>query len=57
MTQAELSRRALRRIRPEHRRDVELLVGRITRRVERLIAEEAARDPRLTGAREIPSSG
>jgi hypothetical protein len=57
MSERELSPRALRRIRPEHRRDVEALVGRIARRVERLIAEEAARDPRFAAAREGPSSG
>lgn len=54
MSGRELQTRALRRIRPEHRRDVEAIVGRIARRVELLLAEEAARDPRLAAALEGP---
>jgi hypothetical protein len=50
VTAAAVPVRPLRRIRPEHRREVEALAQRIAEEVTRLLAEEARRDPRLAAA-------
>jgi len=50
MSPPPVSDRSLRRIRPEHRPEVEALARRVADEVARLLAEEARRDPRLAAA-------